>query len=102
MLNGLGDTLAGLRQEMSQLTTARQRTDAISMKQLMQELDACAELLARPEPQSLAEWRDLLERFNEQAATIEDTVAALAHVHQSGESRRTALVEQRSAVVQAG
>jgi cyclic beta-1,2-glucan synthetase len=85
ILNGLGDTLAGLRQEMSQLTGARQRTDAISMKQLMQELDACAELLAQPVPQRVAEWRDLLERVNEQAATIDDTVAALSHVHQSGE-----------------
>jgi cyclic beta-1,2-glucan synthetase len=85
LLDGLSDTLAGLRQEMSQLTTARQRTDAISMKQLTQEIDACADLLALPEPQSLAEWRDLLERINEQAETIDDTVAALSHVHQSGE-----------------
>ncbi|HEX5703140.1 MAG TPA: glucoamylase family protein [Pyrinomonadaceae bacterium] len=85
VLNGLCDTLAALRHEMSQLTTARQRTDAISIKQLMQELDALAELLALPEPQSLDEWRDLLERVNERAATIDDTVAALSHVHQSGE-----------------
>lgn len=85
VLDGLGDTLAAVRQEMSQLATSRQRTDAISMKQLNREVDLCAQLLASDEPPTLDQWSDLLERISEQATTIEDTVAALSQVHRGGE-----------------
>jgi cyclic beta-1,2-glucan synthetase len=85
MLGGLSDTLAAIRQEMSQLTAARQRTDAITMKQLISEIDACAETLAAEKPESLTEWLERLETVNEHAGVIDDIVAALSHEHGGGE-----------------
>ncbi|HEY6047159.1 MAG TPA: glucoamylase family protein [Pyrinomonadaceae bacterium] len=85
VLDGLNDTLAAIREDVSRLTAARQRTAAITLKQLTSEIDACAEILADEKPETLAAWRARLEAINEHAATIDDIVAALAHEHGSEE-----------------
>ncbi|HKP38029.1 MAG TPA: glucoamylase family protein [Pyrinomonadaceae bacterium] len=84
-LDGLNDTLGAIRQDLSRLTTSRQRTDAITLKQLTSELDACAAVLAEDAPDNLAAWLERLASINEHAATIDDIVAALAHEHGGNE-----------------
>ncbi len=85
VLDGLSDTLGAIRQDLSQLSASRQRTDAITLKQLTSELDACAAVLAEEKPEDLSTWLTRLEALNEHAATIDDIVAALAHEHGSDE-----------------
>jgi cyclic beta-1,2-glucan synthetase len=80
-LDGLNDTLGAIRQDVSHISSSRQRTDAITLKELTSEIDACAEILADEKPETLAAWLTRLELVNEHAATIEDIVAALAHEH---------------------
>src|SRR6185369_5226778 len=81
VLDGLNDTLGAIREDVSRLTASRQRTAAITLKQLTSEIDACAEILADEKPETLATWLARLEATNEHAATIDDIVAALAHEH---------------------
>jgi hypothetical protein len=52
-LLGMGDTLNALKLELSQLAAPRQRTSAITMKELTAEVEACAGLLARDAPETL-------------------------------------------------
>jgi len=85
VLDGLGDTLGALRQEVSQLTASRQRTDAISWKELTREIEACAQVLANGKPVSLTEWMTRLGAIDEHADTIDDIVAALAQEHRGEE-----------------
>src|SRR5260370_35661855 len=49
---GLSDTLAAITQETSQLAALRQRTDAITIKQLGAEIQLCAALLSAKAPDS--------------------------------------------------
>jgi cyclic beta-1,2-glucan synthetase len=81
VLDGLNDTLGAIREDVSRLTASRQRTAAITLKQLTNEIDACAEILADEKPETLAAWLARLETINEHAAIIDDIVAALAHEH---------------------
>jgi cyclic beta-1,2-glucan synthetase len=78
---GLSDTLAAITQETSQLAAMRQRTEAITIKQLGGEIQLCAALLAVKAPQTLGEWSALLEALNDRATNIDDIVAALALEH---------------------
>ncbi|HXT63163.1 MAG TPA: glucoamylase family protein, partial [Pyrinomonadaceae bacterium] len=81
ILSGLNDTLGALRQELSQLSVARQRTDAIGVKNLTSEIEACGELLKSETPAALPDWLTLVESLNTRAATIDDIAAALSHAH---------------------
>jgi cyclic beta-1,2-glucan synthetase len=85
VLEGLKDTVAGITQETSQLALSRQRTDAITIKQLRSEIEACASLLAAGTPVGLDGWLTLFEAVNERATVIDDVVAALAQEHRGDE-----------------
>jgi cyclic beta-1,2-glucan synthetase len=78
---GIRDTLGALRRETSQLPPARQRTDALGIKQLTNEIEAAADLLAMQMPELPGEWLSYLEEVNAHAITIDDVVAALSHEH---------------------
>ena len=81
ILNGLRDTLGAFQQEWSQLSAARQRTDAIGVKNLTSEIESCAQLLKSDPPESLRDWLTLLETINAHAATVDDIAAALSETH---------------------
>ncbi|HXI25862.1 MAG TPA: hypothetical protein VNG71_18545, partial [Pyrinomonadaceae bacterium] len=81
VISGLQDTVDGVIVEISQLTASVQRTDAITIKQVHDEVQACARLLASAVPSTLPQWSELIEQLNEHAAVIDDIVAALAQEH---------------------
>ncbi|HXI61656.1 MAG TPA: glucoamylase family protein [Pyrinomonadaceae bacterium] len=81
VIAGLQDTLDAVAVESSQLATAMQRTDAITIRQLRGEVQACAGLLAGTLPTSLTRWSELIDSLNEHAAVIDDIVAALSQEH---------------------
>ena len=81
VLRGMADTVAAIKQETSQLTTARRRTDALTIKQLQDEINGCARLLAAEPPNSLAQWANLFDSLTEHASVTDDIVAALAQEH---------------------
>jgi cyclic beta-1,2-glucan synthetase len=81
VLAGLSDTLSAIAQEVSQMAATRQRTDAITIKQLSGEIRSCAQLLSAPAPETLGEWARLVEALNERASVIDDIVTALALEH---------------------
>jgi len=80
-LLGMGDTLNALKLELSQLAAPRQRTSAITMKELTAEVEACAGLLSRDAPETLPKWAALLEQLSQRAHAIDDIVAAFSHEH---------------------
>ena len=80
-LGGLRDTIGAITQETSQLAASLQRTDAITIKQLRGEIQACTDLLSGEAPEGLAEWAKLFEAVHERATVIDDIVAALSLVH---------------------
>jgi cyclic beta-1,2-glucan synthetase len=84
VLDGLRDTVAAITKEASQLATARQRTDVITIKQLRGEIQSCANLLSGDVPDALDGWVTLFAALNERAAIVDDIVAALSLEH-SGE-----------------
>src|SRR5713226_2057568 len=84
MLSGLTDTVAALKQETSQLAAIRQRTEAVTMKQLRDEIESCATLVASTPPQMLSGWAELFDALAESAGAIDDIVAALVHEHGAG------------------
>ena len=81
VLGGLRDTIGAITQETSQLAAALQRTDAITIKQLRSEIQACTGLLSGDAPDGLGGWARLFEAVYERAAVIDDIVAALSHEH---------------------
>jgi cyclic beta-1,2-glucan synthetase len=85
VITGLQDTLDAVAAESSQLAASRQRTDAITIRQLRGEVQACAALLSGALPTSLTRWSELINSLNEHAAAIDDIVAALAQEHGKNE-----------------
>ncbi|PYS42249.1 MAG: hypothetical protein DMF71_09635, partial [Acidobacteria bacterium] len=85
VLRGLADTVGAIRQELSQLAAIRQRTDAITIKQLSGELESCSALLAAETPDDLEEWINLFDTLTERATVIDDIVAALTLEHRTAE-----------------
>jgi cyclic beta-1,2-glucan synthetase len=81
MLAGLSDTLGAITQETSQLAATRQRTDAITIKQLSSEIRSCAVLLSATAPKTLTGWSASFEEIHERATVIDDIVAALSLEH---------------------
>src|SRR5713226_6460586 len=84
MLSGLTDTVAALKQEASQLAAIRQRTEAVTMKQLRDEIDSCAALAASEPPETLRGWTELFDGLFESAGATDDIVGALAHEQAAG------------------
>src|SRR5438132_4672397 len=85
VLRGLADTVGAIRQELSQLAAIRQRTDAITIKQLSGELESCSTLLAAETPDDLEGWINLFDTLTERATVIDDIVAALTLEHRTSE-----------------
>ena len=81
ILSGLADTVGAITQEASQLAATRQRTDAIAMKELREEIESCANLLSKKAPQGLSQWVALFQAIGERATVIDDIVAALSQEH---------------------
>ncbi|HJZ81914.1 MAG TPA: glucoamylase family protein, partial [Pyrinomonadaceae bacterium] len=80
LLRGMSDTVGAIKLELSQLAP-RQRTAAISVKELNAEIDACAKQLAGDCPETLADWQVLINEVYERAQAIDDIVAAFSHEH---------------------
>ncbi|MBA3320318.1 MAG: hypothetical protein H0T45_02585, partial [Pyrinomonadaceae bacterium] len=83
-LAGLADVVALLREEAAQIAEQRGRTEAVTLKQLRGEIDACAQLLATATaagPLSLPDCRALLSNLEARAAVVADIVAALSQEH---------------------
>ena len=85
ILNGLSDTLGSLQLDLSNLSASRQRTDAISVKSLTDEIAACSEILKSSPPVTATDWLTLLETVNTHAVAIDDIAAALSHTHGTAE-----------------
>src|SRR5215471_13415920 len=81
LIGGLQDTIDAVIGEITQLTAAVQRTDAITIKQLHDEIQACMRLLVATLPTSLPGSSELIDQLNEHASAIDDIVAALAQEH---------------------
>jgi len=81
VLRGMADTVGAIKQEASQLTTARRSTDALTIKQLLDEINGCARVLSSNEPETLAEWTSLFASLTAHATAADDIVAALAQEH---------------------
>ena len=80
-LSGMADTLDAIKIELSQLAAPRQRTSAITMKELTAEIESCTALLSREAPENIFEWVDVFEQLNERAHAIDDIVAAFSQEH---------------------
>ncbi len=79
--DGLADTIKLMSDEVKTLGAVSQRTDVIAVRQLRQEVEACAQLVSRLPPSTTSEWSNLLTILSGHAATIQDIVTALAHEH---------------------
>jgi cyclic beta-1,2-glucan synthetase len=80
-LAGLADTIAMMRLEATRLGAFRQRTEVVTIKQLRDEIETCARLVAVELPRTLSEWAVLFKAITEHTAEIDDIVGALAHEH---------------------
>ena len=77
---GLADTAAQMTNEVKSLGILKQRTDAVPLSLLQEEVKACSELILE-KPATISEWWGLLEKLGQSVARIQDIVNALAHEH---------------------
>jgi cyclic beta-1,2-glucan synthetase len=82
-LAGLSDAISLMRLETARLGAVRQRTEVVTVKQLRDETEACARLVAASAPETLSEWSALFSSLMQHVAEIDDIVAALAQEHGS-------------------
>ncbi|HEV2764675.1 MAG TPA: hypothetical protein VGV38_16970, partial [Pyrinomonadaceae bacterium] len=80
-LRGLSDTVALMREESLRVGTFRQRTEAVTVRQLREEVEACARLLTAGAPETLSGWGALFDALARAAADIGDIADALAQEH---------------------
>ena len=85
IMKGFADTVALMREEASRLGAAQQRTEALTLKQLRDEVEACATLIGADAPQTPAGWHTLLDALARCAITTEDIINALAYEHGEAE-----------------
>jgi cyclic beta-1,2-glucan synthetase len=81
VLDGLTDTVEALAFEAANLGSFRQRTEVVTVRQLLDEIDACSALLTHDPDTDLAAWFKLLDALTRRASEIDDIVNALAHEH---------------------
>jgi cyclic beta-1,2-glucan synthetase len=81
VIAGLADTIDGVAIEVELLGTLRQRTDAVSVRQLQDEVSACRKLLANNTQEDLSSWFVLIDSLSRRASEIDDIVNALSHEH---------------------
>ncbi|MGH9883519.1 MAG: glucoamylase family protein, partial [Pyrinomonadaceae bacterium] len=80
-MTGLSDTVNALQAEAGRLAAIRQRTEVVTVRQLRDEIEACANLVSAPSGDKISSWLVLLESLGTRASVIEDIVDALAHEH---------------------
>jgi cyclic beta-1,2-glucan synthetase len=81
VIEGVTDTIDALAANAASLDSVRQRTDAVSIRQLRDEIAACRELLQFDGGDDLSSWITLIDSLGHHAAEIEDIVNALSHEH---------------------
>ncbi len=77
LILGLTDTIKMMRDEAKRLSVVRQRTEAVSVKQLWAEIDGCVTAIDGRKPASVEDWRILLALLGRRAAVINDMTGAL-------------------------
>ncbi|HEU4431890.1 MAG TPA: glucoamylase family protein [Pyrinomonadaceae bacterium] len=80
IIEGLSDTVDAIAVEAASLGSFRQRTDAVTVRHLQDEIGVCRKLLTF-EGENLQSWFVLLDSLTRCASEIEDIVNALAHEH---------------------
>ena len=82
---GLADTIEAISAEAEKLLSFRQRTEAVTVRQLRDEIEHCRQLVSAAtmseRNDDLLSWFQLLESLRRSGAEIEDIVNALAHEH---------------------
>jgi cyclic beta-1,2-glucan synthetase len=81
LLAGLADTVEMMREEALQVSAFRQRTGAVTIKQLRDEVEACGQLLSIEPPTTPDAWLAMLEALLEHLEVITDIAGALAQEH---------------------
>ncbi|MEO6050073.1 MAG: glucoamylase family protein, partial [Pyrinomonadaceae bacterium] len=77
LISGLADTIKLMSEEAKRLSVVRQRTDAVTVKQLWTEVDACMKIIESQDPQSLADWKALIKSLARHSTVINDITGAL-------------------------
>ncbi len=80
-LAGLADTVALLGHEASRLGAVRQRTEAVTIRHLRDEIAACEKLLTGATPDAVSGWAVLFKALRKHADEMEDIIAALSIEH---------------------
>ncbi len=78
---GLTDTVALMREEAAQLNMVRQRTSAVTVKELIKEIEVCADLLKKQPAATAESWKELLEVLRKQSLVVTDMTSAMAQEH---------------------
>jgi cyclic beta-1,2-glucan synthetase len=81
VIEGFTDTVDAVTVEAARLGSVRQRTEAVTVRQLQDEIAACRALLKTDPGDSLSSWIVLFDSMKRRASEIEDIVNALAHEH---------------------
>ena len=81
VIAGLNDTIDAVAREAGSLGSFRQRTDAVTVRQLQDEIAACRKLTLVEPDNRLRSWMVLFDSLARRASEIEDIVNALAHEH---------------------
>jgi cyclic beta-1,2-glucan synthetase len=81
VLDGLSTTLRLMSEEASRLSVIRQRTEAVTIKQLRDEIDACKALLESEMPRKLEGWATTLGLLARHMHVVEDIVDVFAQEH---------------------
>ena len=81
LIDGLRDTVELLRAEAAQLSASRQRTEAVTVKHLREEIAKCVGLLENPPNETPAAWTITLESLAARLEVLTDITGALAQEH---------------------
>jgi cyclic beta-1,2-glucan synthetase len=81
VIKGFTDTIDAIAVEATGLGSTRQRTEAVTVRQLQDEIAACRKLLGEEIDEKLSSWVVLIDSLGRRASEIEDIVNALAHEH---------------------
>ena len=84
-IQGMCDTVALMKEEAAKIGALRQSTRAVTLKQLLSEIDACSGFLTVESPNSLSSWLSLFQNLSRRVSEIEDIVNALSHEHGGGQ-----------------
>ncbi|MDQ3321783.1 MAG: hypothetical protein M3525_05010 [Acidobacteriota bacterium] len=81
LIDGLRDTVELLREEAARLSAVHGRTEAVTVKQLREEIAKCGELLENPPNETPEAWTLTLESLTARLEVLTDIAGALAQEH---------------------